>query len=70
MAAAYAVKEALWLRTLLTDLQLHPGTMLIYADNQGAIKLLKNPVLSMRSKHIYVIYHFARDSLARKEIKF
>ena len=70
MAAAYAVKEALWLRQLMFDLHLDPGTISIRADNQGAIKLLKNPIFSMRSKHIDVVYHFARERVARKEVKF
>ena len=70
MAAACAVKEALWLRKLMTDLQLSTGTVTIKADNQSAIKLLKNPVTSVRSKHIDVIYNFARERVARKEVKF
>ena len=72
VAAAQAVKEALWLRNLLADLDLAQdgGTITIYADNQSAIKLLKNPVVSMRSKHIDVVYHFARERVARKEVKF
>jgi hypothetical protein len=70
MAAAHAVKEALWLRKLLSDMSLNPGTVEIMADNQSAIKLLKNPVSSMRSKHIDVIYNFARERVARKEVKF
>lgn len=70
MAAAYAIKEALWLRTLLTELSMETGTISINADSQSAIKLLKNPVLSMRSKHIDVIYHFARERVARKDISF
>ena len=46
------------------------STITIQADNQSAIKLLKNPVFSMRSKHIDVIYHFARERVARKDITF
>jgi hypothetical protein len=70
MAAAYAIKEALWLRTLLSEIGLKYETITIYADNQSAIKLLKNPVFSMRSKHIDVIYHFARERVSKKEIAF
>ena len=70
MAAASAVKEGLWLRTLLTELGLEASTIPIQADNQSAIKILKNPVFSMRSKHIDVIYHFARERVARKDITF
>ena len=70
MAAAYITKEALWLRTLLSELSMEMDTININADSQSAIKLLKNPVFSMRSKHIDVIYHFARERVARKDVAF
>jgi hypothetical protein len=70
MAAASAVKEALWLRKLMSDFGTKIGTLKIYGDNQGAIKLLKHPIASVRSKHIDVIYHFARERVARKEVEF
>jgi ribonuclease HI len=70
MAAAYAIKEALWLRTLLSELDIEAGTITICADSQSAIKLLKNTVFSMRSKHIDVIYHFARERVTRKDVSF
>lgn len=71
MSAASAVKEALWLRKLLGDLGmdgLHPLTIL--CDNQATIKLLVNPIVSARSKHIDVLHHFARERVARQEVKF
>ena len=70
MAAAAATKEALWLRKLINDLQKPVSTVTIRADNQGAIKLLKNPITSLRSKHIDVMYHFARERVMRKEVEF
>ena len=70
MAASQAVKEALWLRKLTTDLGGDLKTMQLYTDNQAALTLLKNPIASARSKHIDIIYHFARERVARKEVKF
>ena len=69
MAAASAIKEALWLRKLFSELALDTF-ITINADNQSAIKLLKNPVFSMRSKHIDVIYHFARERVTRGDVSF
>jgi hypothetical protein len=70
MAAAAAVKEALWLRQLFKDFGLETGVVTIMADNQAAIKILKNPISSLRSKHIDVVHHFARERVMRKEIEF
>jgi hypothetical protein len=70
MAAAAAVMEGLWVRSLAMELGLGDAAIKIFADNQGAIKLLKNPVSSMRSKHIDVAYHFARERVARGEVRF
>ena len=37
-------------------------------DNQGAIPLVKNPILSERSKHIDIGYHYVRDLADKKRI--
>jgi transposase InsO family protein len=71
MAAAHAVKEALWLRKLSSDLgvaEAKPVT--IRCDNQAALSLLHNPITSARSKHIDVQYHFARERVERGEVSF
>ena len=46
------------------------GAMKVYSDSQGAIKLLKHPIASIKSKHIDVIHHFARERVSRKEVMF
>jgi hypothetical protein len=44
----HAVKEGLWLRKLLGDLSMHIDTVAVFADNQSAIKLLRDPISSTR----------------------
>jgi hypothetical protein len=70
MAAASAVKEGLWLRKLCASLDIPVTTVNIMCDNQSAIKLMKNPIFSVRSKHIDVAHHFARERVQSKEIAF
>jgi ribonuclease HI len=70
MAASRAVKEALWLRKLLPELDIGATPMTIYGDNQGALKLLKNPITSVRSKHIDVHHHLTREQVCRGEVEF
>jgi hypothetical protein len=70
MVAASAVKEGLWLRKLLADFGISITTISILADNQSAIKLLRNPISSLRSKHIDVVHHFARERVMRREVAF
>ena len=73
ITAAHATMEALWLRVLLTEYGNHVNTFMIMAVNRSALILLKNPLLSMRSKHFDVKYHFARASGAcgttRREVE-
>jgi len=70
ISAAFAVKESLWLKKLLSELRVPCATMPIMCDNQGAIKLLKHAIASMRSKHIDVQYLFAREHVARGNVSF
>ena len=70
MAAAAAVKEALWLQHLCTEMNLPTAPTTIYSDNQAALSLLRNPTTSQRSKHIDILYHFARERAADGDIIF
>ena len=45
-----------------STLQKASNPQVIFADNQGAIKLSKNPEFHNRSKHIDIKYHFVQDS--------
>jgi hypothetical protein len=70
MSAASAVKEALWLRKLFSVFGINISPVPVYCDNQAAIKLMKHPIASMRSKHIDVQHHFVRERVARGEAVF
>jgi Reverse transcriptase (RNA-dependent DNA polymerase) len=70
MAAASAVKEALWLRKLFAAFGMDVTPVRMFCDNQAALKLIKHPIASMRSKHIDVQHHFVRERVARGEVVF
>lgn len=62
MAAAEGAKAAVWLRQLLKDIGYEQMTSTpIFIDNQSAIRLVRNPELHHRTKHIDVRYHFIRE---------
>jgi hypothetical protein len=59
MAATHAVKEALWLRTLISEVMGDiTGPTTLYLDNQGAIALAKDHQYHARTKHIDIHFHF------------
>ncbi len=72
IAKADRVFGALWLRSLLSELGIldttledgYPKTVspptIIFADNQGAIKLTENPEYHRKTKHISIKYHKTR----------
>ena len=64
VALSAATQEAVWLRRLLTDLQvtLSEPTVLM-EDNQGAIAIARNPTAHARMKHIGICYHFVCEAM-------
>jgi hypothetical protein len=70
MSAASAAKEALWLRKMFASFGVDVTPVHLWCDNQAAIKLIKHPISSMRSKHIDVQHHFVRERVARGELVF
>jgi hypothetical protein len=68
MAGAAATREGMWLRTLLSELGMGVGKIVLMCDNQSALKLMNNPVSLARTKHIDVLYHFVRDRVARGDV--
>ncbi len=71
MAANETAKEAIWIRNLQDELGLAPLTqpVPIHCDNQGAVKVVRDPVFHSRMKHIPIIYHETREFDETKLIK-
>jgi transposase InsO family protein len=70
MAQKNAATEGIWLRGLLEELTLRDNApTTIWADNQGAIDLVENPVHHRRTKHISIQYHYTRECVANGEIE-
>ena len=69
-AASICTKEILWLRRLLKELgfaQTKPTTL--FEDNHACIKMIENPLVSERNKHIEMDVHFIRDHYILGSIK-
>lgn len=64
MAMAECVKEAMFLFNMFSKTMYCANDtecVAIHCDNQGAISLAKNQILSQRSKHIDIRYHYIRS---------
>jgi hypothetical protein len=70
IAAAAAVREALWLQKLLASFDMKVLPVVIECDSQGALSLMQHVVASQRSKHIDVQFHFVRDRVASGDVCF
>ena len=71
VAACEAVKEAIWLRKFLHDLQVVPNINLpitLYCDNKGAVANSKEPHSHRRGKHIRRKYHLIQEIVQRGDV--
>jgi hypothetical protein len=69
IASCTAVKEVMWLRSVLNELGLKQvGATTIHEDNQGCIKLSNNPVKHGRTKHIDIQFHYQRERVAEGSV--
>lgn len=59
------VKEALWVRVMLNELNVKQQILVLHCDNHGAIHLSKNQMFHKRSKHIDIKLHFVQDILSK-----
>ncbi|KAH9655560.1 Integrase catalytic domain-containing protein [Citrus sinensis] len=65
IALTKAVKEAIWLRGLVSELGFKQEVVVVGCDSLSAIQLSKNPKYHERTKHIDVRMHFIRDEISK-----
>jgi len=63
MALSDCSRQAVWMKTVFSELEMPLGTIPICGDNQGSIFISSNPVQERRSKHIDIRYHYVRDCI-------
>ena len=69
MALCQASKESVWMANFLGSLGVSlQGPVVINADNQGSIALMRNLVFHDQSKQINIQYHFTRDLIRAGQI--
>ena len=73
MVQAHVTKKAIWLWTLLCDLQKvnskNTVLIIIHCDNQGAMKLAKNSQYHVKIKHIDIQFHFICQKIEKEAIE-
>ncbi|KAK9200159.1 hypothetical protein WN944_015355 [Citrus x changshan-huyou] len=65
IALTEAVKEAIWLRGLVSELGFKQEGVIVGCDSLSVIQLSKNPKYHERTKHIDVRMHFIRDEISK-----
>jgi hypothetical protein len=69
VSATEGVKEAIWMRGLISKLGVPQDVIKVYCDSHSAICLTKNDMYQFKTKHIDIKYHFIRDIVAEGKIK-
>ena len=69
MALSSATREALWLRSILSELGFDTSLPThINVDNHGTISFAQNTGFHARSKHIDIRYHFIQENIACNKV--
>lgn len=69
VAMCTALTDGLWLKNLLSDLNIDMPMLVVYEDNQGCISIIKNPGNNRRVKHIDIKYQFICEKVCNHEIE-
>ena len=60
IALTLLIQKTKFVRNILTSIQLNVDNVSIYTVSQSTMALIRKPMISQRSKHIDLTYHFCR----------
>ncbi|GJS38346.1 hypothetical protein Tco_0563389 [Tanacetum coccineum] len=69
VSSAGCCANILWMKSQLSDYDIHYKMVPIFCDNTSAIAISNNPVFQSRTKHIDIKYHFIRDHNLKGDIE-
>nr|GEW03036.1 copia protein [Tanacetum cinerariifolium] len=67
--AAGCCASIIWMKSQLSDYDIHYNIVPIFCDNTSSISISNNPVLYSRTKHIDIRYHVTRDHILKGDIE-
>ena len=77
MAASDVSRDAVWLRNLFFDFNVTPSSsdipfppLPIYLDNAGALSMTGDTLVTKRSKHIDIRFHYVREKVQDGLVRF
>jgi type II secretory pathway pseudopilin PulG len=69
VAVSRAEQSAVYFRQLMQDVyQRQHGATTFHEDNEGAVKLANNPMVSSMTKHIDIKHHYIRELVVAKTV--
>ncbi|GKC06661.1 retrovirus-related pol polyprotein from transposon TNT 1-94 [Tanacetum coccineum] len=68
VAAAGCCANIIWMRSQLSDYDIHYKMVPVFYDNTSVIAISNNLVLHSRTKHTDIRYHFIRDHILKGDI--
>lgn len=68
MALTHGVKEIIFLRDLLAELNANQSETVVHVDNQSSMTMTVNSVHHQRIKHIDTCYHFIRERIEDRHV--
>jgi hypothetical protein len=69
MAIVEVTRKALWLKGIYSELCGIKSCIIIHCDSQSAIYLTNDQMITEKSKHIDIRYHFVRDIIEKDLVK-